>query len=322
MNLAGEATTQVPHAAVPDAVCIMGPTCTGKTALALRLARQFPIEIISVDSALVYRGMDVGTSKPSRAERAAAPHHLIDICDPREAYSAGRFRRDALELIDAIRARGKVPLLVGGTMLYYRALTHGLAPLPEADAHVRATLEARAGERGWAALHAELAVLDPVAGAKIQPNDAQRIQRALEVHALTGQRMSELQRLATPAPVTLARFALLPVPRAELYDRVERRFDAMLAAGLVDEVRSLRDRGDLHGDLPSLRAVGYRQLWEHLEGRVEFATAVTAANQATRNLAKRQLTWLRSDPVAIWINSLENAELVPISDALRSACGK
>ena len=323
MNLAGGATVQVPPAAaVPDAVCIMGPTCTGKTALALELARQFPLEIISVDSALVYRGMDVGTSKPGSAERAAVPHHLIDICDPREAYSAGRFRRDALELIDAIRARGKVPLLVGGTMLYYRALTHGLAPLPEADARVRATLEARASKQGWAALHAELAALDPAAGDKIRPNDAQRIQRALEVHALTGQRISDLQRLARPAPVALARFALLPVSRAELYDRIERRFDAMLAAGFLDEVRSLHERGDLHGDLPSLRAVGYRQLWEHLEGRVEFATAVTAAKQATRNLAKRQLTWLRSDPDTVWIKSLENAELVPISDALRSACGK
>jgi tRNA dimethylallyltransferase len=323
MNSAGEAMAQVPHAAaVPDAVCIMGPTCTGKTALALALARQFPLEVISVDSALVYRGMDVGTSKPSRAERAAVPHHLIDICDPREAYSAGRFRRDALELIDAIRGRGKIPLLVGGTMLYYRALIHGLAPLPEADANVRAKLEARAGERGWAALHAELAAVDPAAADRIRPNDAQRIQRALEVHTLTGQRISELQRLATPAPVTLARFALLPVSRVELYDRIERRFDAMLAAGFLEEVQSLRARGDLHGDLPSLRAVGYRQLWEHLEGRVAFATAITAAKQATRNLAKRQLTWLRSDPHAVWIKSLENAELVPISDALRSACGK
>jgi tRNA dimethylallyltransferase len=322
MNVAGEATAQVPHAAAPDAVCIAGPTCTGKTALALALARQFPLEVISVDSALVYRGMDIGTSKPSHAERAAVPHHLIDICDPSEAYSAGRFRRDALQLVAAIRGRGKVPLLVGGTMLYYRALSHGLAPLPEADAGVRATLEARAREQGWAALHAELAALDPVAGSRILPNDAQRIQRALEVHALTGERISDLQRLATPAPVTLARFALLPVSRVELYDRIERRFDAMLAAGFLEEVRSLRERGDLHGDLPSLRAVGYRQLWEHLEGRVEFATAVTAAKQATRNLAKRQLTWLRSDLDVVWIKGLENAELVPISDALRSACGK
>jgi tRNA dimethylallyltransferase len=310
------------HDAAPDAVCLMGPTCTGKTALALALAAQFPVEIISVDSALVYRGMDIGTSKPSHAERALVPHHLVDICDPSEVYSAGRFRRDALGLIAAIRARGNVPLLVGGTMLYYRALTHGLAPLPEADPQVRAALETRAREHGWPALHAELVMVDPVAGARIRPHDAQRVQRALEVHALTGQRISELQQLAVPAPVTLARFALLPVSRPELYARIERRFDAMLAAGLPAEVRALHARGDLRADLPSLRAVGYRQLWDHLEGRLDFAAAIAAAKQATRNLAKRQLTWLRADPGAIWLNSLDSAELVPISDALRGACGK
>jgi tRNA dimethylallyltransferase len=207
-------------------------------------------------------------------------------------------------------------------MLYYRALTHGLAPLPEADPQVRATIDARARTHGWHALHAELAALDPAAGARIRPNDAQRIQRALEVHAITGQRISELQQQATPAPLALVRFVLLPVPRVDLYERIDRRFDEMLAAGFVAEVRTLQARGDLHADLPSLRAVGYRQLWEYVEGRLGLDEAVAAARQATRNLAKRQLTWLRADRGAIWIKSLENAELVPISDALRSACGK
>lgn len=305
-----------------DAVCIMGPTCTGKTALALQLARQFPVEIVSVDSALVYRGMDIGTSKPSAAELAAVPHHLVDLCDPAEAYSAGRFRRDALACIDAIRGRGRVPLLVGGTMLYFRALTHGLAPLPEANPGVRAAIDARARVEGWPAMHAELAQRDPVAAARIRPMDAQRIQRALEVIELTGGLLSDLQKLAEPAPLRLARFALLPVPRAELYERIDARFDAMLAAGFLQEVRDLRARGDLDPELPSLRAVGYRQLWQHLAGALGYEDAVAAARQATRNLAKRQLTWLRADPEIIWIGSLAERELVPISDALKGACGK
>jgi tRNA dimethylallyltransferase len=306
----------------PDAVCIMGPTCTGKTALALDLARRFPIEIISVDSALVYRGMAIGTSKPSAAELAAVPHHLIDICDPSEPYSAGRFRRDALRCIDEIRGRGRVPLLVGGTMLYFRALTHGLAPLPEASPAVRARIDARARELGWPALHAELAALDAAAAARIRPLDAQRIQRALEVLELTGRRMSDLQRLAEPAAVTLARFALMPVEREQLYERINARFDLMIAAGFLDEVQRLRARGDLHGDLPSLRAVGYRQLWQHLEGAATLDEAIDSARRATRNLAKRQLTWLRADPDITWIRSLAERELAPISDALSSACGK
>jgi tRNA dimethylallyltransferase len=306
----------------PDAVCIMGPTCTGKTALALDLAQRFPIEIISVDSALVYRGMAIGTSKPSAAELAAVPHHLIDICDPAEPYSAGRFRRDALRCIDEIRGRGRVPLLVGGTMLYFRALTHGLAPLPEASPAVRARIDARARELGWPALHAELAALDPAAAARIRPLDAQRIQRALEVLELTGKRMSDLQRLAEPAAVTLARFALMPVEREQLYERINARFDSMIAAGLLDEVQRLRARGDLHGDLPSLRAVGYRQLWQHLEGASTLDEAIDTARRATRNLAKRQLTWLRADPDITWIRALAERELAPISDALKGACGK
>ena len=308
--------------AAPDAVCIMGPTCTGKTALALRLGDRFPIEVISVDSALVYRGMDIGTSKPSAAERAAVRHHLIDVCDPAEPYSAGRFRRDALQCIADIRARGRVPLLVGGTMLYFRALTHGLAPLPAADPKMRAAIDAAAREAGWPALHATLADVDPVAAARIRPNDAQRIQRALEVWRLTGRPLSELQAQAEPAPYVFARFALEPASRDDLYARIEARFDAMMEARFLDEVRRLRDRGNLRPDLPSLRAVGYRQLWQHLEGLATLDEAVAAARQATRNLAKRQLTWLRADPDISWIRALEDADPVPISDAVKSSCGK
>jgi tRNA dimethylallyltransferase len=305
-----------------DAVCLMGPTCTGKTALALQLANLFPVEIVSVDSALVYRGLDVGTSKPSATEQAAVPHHLIDICDPSDPYSAGRFRRDAIECIDAIRARRRVPLLVGGTMLYFRALTHGLAPLPAADPGVRSRIEAEAREVGWPAMHAGLADVDPEAAARIRPNDAQRVQRAIEVWRLTGRRISELQSGAEPASLRLAKFALMPLEREALYVRINTRFDQMMAAGFLDEVRRLRERGDLDPGLPSLRAVGYRQLWQHLEGQATLEASLEAARRATRNLAKRQLTWLRADPDISWIRGLGNAELVPISDAVKSACGK
>jgi tRNA dimethylallyltransferase len=317
-----QAAASVPATEAPDAVCLMGPTCTGKTALALALAERFPVEIVSVDSALVYRGMDIGTSKPSLAERARVPHHLVDLCDPSEPYSAGRFQRDALACIDAIRARGRVPLLVGGTMLYFRTLTHGLAPLPEADPYVRSSLDSLAQSSGWPALHAELAQRDPVAASRIQPLDAQRIQRALEVLQLTGQRMSELQRRAEPPAIRLARFALLPVPRPRLYERINARFGQMLEAGLLDEVRQLRDRGDLDPDLPSVRAVGYRQLWQHLAGERTLEQAAEAARQATRNLAKRQLTWLRADPGVTWLSSLEECELAPMYGALAAAAGK
>jgi len=302
-----------------DAVLLMGPTCSGKSALALELAGRVPLEIVSVDSALVYRGMDIGTAKPSAAARAAVPHHLIDICDPAEPYSAGRFRRDATALIGEIRGRGRAPLLVGGTMLYFRALTEGIAPLPEADPATRAEIDAEARQAGWPALHAELAGRDPRAAGRIQPGDAQRIQRALEVIRLTGRPMSELQTMAEPSPLRLAKFALLPCDRATLYGRIDARLLEMMADGLLREVHCLRERGDLDPDLPSLRAVGYRQLWAHLEGRCRLEQAVAQAQRATRNLAKRQLTWLRADPAVHWLRSLEEQALVPIVEAVGRA---
>jgi tRNA dimethylallyltransferase len=299
-------------------VLLGGPTCAGKTALALELAERFPVEIVSVDSAQVYRGMDVGTSKPSAAIRARVPHHLIDVCDPSERYSAGRFRRDALELIPAIRARGRLPLLVGGTMLYFRALTRGIAPLPEANAELRALIDERARRIGWPVLHAELAARDPEAAARIRPADRQRIQRALEVLELTGERLSELQRQAVPPPFATAAFALLPKDRVQLYAKIDQRFVEMMAEGFLEEVRVLKARGDLDPDLPSLRSVGYRQLWAHLEGACGLPEAVAAGQRATRNLAKRQLTWLRSEPSWIGIPSLEEQELVPILRVMRT----
>jgi len=247
------------------------------------------------------------------------PHHLIDVCDPAEAYSAGRFRRDALRLVAEIRERGRVPLLVGGTMLYFRALMRGIAPLPEADQAVRARIDARARAVGWPALHAELATRDPDAATRIRPADGQRIQRALEVLELTGRRMSELQKLAEPPPLTFAAFALLPVGRDELYRRIDQRFLAMMADGFLDEVGALRGRGDLHAKLPSIRAVGYRQLWEHLEGQCDLDTAIAAGQRATRNLAKRQLTWVNADLSLHWLRSLEDQELAPIVRAMASA---
>jgi tRNA dimethylallyltransferase len=309
----------VPDGASADAVLIMGPTGTGKSELALSLAHEFPLEIVSVDSALVYRGLDIGTAKPTAAERALIPHHLIDVCDPAEPYSAGRFLDDTLELIPAIRRRGRIPLLVGGTMLYFRALMRGLATLPPADSALRARLDARARDTGWPALHAELARVDPGAAARIHPADGQRIQRALEVFELTGETISDRQRRVTGTGLRLSAHALMTFTRDELYQRLDRRFDAMLATGLVEEVRTLYRRGDLTPELPSLRSVGYRQLWAHLEGRVTMTEAVAAAKRATRNLAKRQLTWLRSEPAIPWIVGLEDQQLAPIKSVLCDA---
>ncbi len=281
----------------PAPVLILtGPTGSGKSDWALRLAQQLPVEIIAVDSAQVFRGMDVGTAKPGPEARAAVPHHLLDILDPAQTYSAGQFAQDAVALIGQIRARGNIPLLVGGTMLYLRALRYGLARLPRASPQIRRAIDAAAAEQGWPALHAELASLDPQAAQRIHPNDAQRIQRALEVCRVTGQRLSELQLhspvvLQGPAPI----WALVPEPRALLHERIEARFNQMMAQGFLTEVRELHRRGDLTADHASMRAVGYRQLWEHCEGRSSLTEAVQRGTAATRQLAKRQLTWLRAD---------------------------
>ena len=287
-----------PPAALPPAILLMGPTASGKTAVALEIAAHFPVEIVSVDSAQVFRGMDVGTAKPSAAERAAAPHHLIDILDPTQSYSAARFRTDAARLMREIIARGRVPLLTGGTMLYFKALREGLSDLPEADTKVRAALDAEAKEKGWPALHAELAQIDASTAARLNPNDAQRIQRALEVFRITGKPMSALQgaRIADSLPFRFMPVALVPSDRAVLHQRIEQRFAAMLAAGLVDEVAGLQQKYVLNADLPAMRCVGYRQAWEHLEGAYDLATLRDRGIYATRQLAKRQLTWLRAMP--------------------------
>lgn len=281
----------------PRAIALMGPTASGKTAYALALAEALDGEIVSVDSALVYRGMDIGTAKPDPATLARYPHALVDIRDPGQPYSAADFRADALPVMQRISARGRVPLLVGGTGLYFRALQQGLSDLPEADPATRARLAAEAGQLGWPAMHARLARLDPVAAGRIGCNDVQRLQRALEVIELTGRPLSELQRggAAMHFPWRVLKLALLPADRQVLHDRIARRFDAMLAEGFLDEVRALRARGDLHADLPAIRAVGYRQAWEHLDGQTDAAGFRDRAIFATRQLAKRQITWLRSE---------------------------
>jgi tRNA dimethylallyltransferase len=283
--------------ATPRAVCLAGPTASGKTALALAFARQRPIEVISVDSALVYRGLDIATAKPAAAERAAVPHHLIDVLDPAEAYSAARFAADANLLIDQITARGRLPLLVGGTMLYFKALRDGLHAMPPADAVTRAAIDRRAAALGWPALHAELAAADPITAARLAPNDSQRIQRALEVWLTTGRALSawHADAAARPGASPLPMVSLEPMSRAWLHTRIAERFDTMLAAGLVDEVRALRTRGDLHAGLPAVRCVGVRQAWAALETG-DLSGLRDAGVAATRQLAKRQLTWLRSVP--------------------------
>jgi tRNA dimethylallyltransferase len=292
----------------PLAVAIMGPTASGKTAAALHVARHIPAEIISVDSALVYRGMDVGTAKPSADELAEVPHHLIDIIDPSKAYSAAQFRQDAIRLVDDITGRGKLPLLVGGTMLYFKALRDGLDALPQADPGVRARLDEEAARIGMPAMHAKLAALDPETAGRLKPNDSQRIQRALEIFELTGMPMSQLLARAPKSelPFRLLPLSLEPSDRSMLHARIATRFDAMLEAGggLIEEVRSLRRRGGLHTGLPSMRCVGYRQAWEYLDGEYDATTLRDKGIAATRQLAKRQLTWLRSMPDRIIIDCL------------------
>ena len=277
-----------------EALMLLGPTGSGKSALALEVAQHRPVELISVDSAQVYRGLDIGSAKPSAAERSTVTHHLIDIRDPAERYSAAEFVRDAQAAIAVVRARGKLPLLVGGTMLYAKALRDGLSALPSADSAIRAALDADAHRLGWPVLHARLAALDPETAARLAPNDAQRIQRALEVIAVSGQPMSALLTRPAPDRPRLDVVALIPTDRARLHRRLEQRFDAMLACGFIDEVKVLKQRSDLTPDLPSMRCVGYRQAWAFLEGHGSHAEFRAAAIAATRQLAKRQLTWLRS----------------------------
>lgn len=280
----------------PPAIFLLGPTASGKTAVSLEIAARLPVEIVSVDSALVYRGLDIGAAKPDAATRERFPHHLVDIVDPTEAYSAGRFRDDALAVAREIAARGRVPFFVGGTMLYERALMRGLASLPPADPAVRAELDARAKRVGWPAMHAELSRVDPESAARLDPNDAQRVQRALEVHRLSGRPLSAhfADRAHAPAPFRALRLSLEPSDRTVLHERIAARFRAMLAAGLVDEVAGLRARYRLDESLPAMRAVGYRQAWDTLEGREPEATLEARGIAATRQLAKRQLTWLRA----------------------------
>jgi tRNA dimethylallyltransferase len=277
------------------AMVLAGPTASGKSALALALADALPLEIVSVDSAQIYRGMDIGTAKPSAAERARVPHHLIDIVEPTERYSAARFAADAARLIGEINARGRAALLVGGTMLYVKALLEGLDALPEADADVRAAIDAEAAVGGWPALHAKLAQVDPPSAQRLQPNDAQRIQRALEVWQLTGRPLSQAHGQRVQAGLPLPLLALEPLERGWLHERIAARFHAMLHAGLVDEVQALRARGDLHASMPSMRCVGYRQVWQALDGG-DLSGMAERGIAATRQLAKRQLTWLRRMP--------------------------
>jgi tRNA dimethylallyltransferase len=287
------------------AVLLMGPTGAGKSDLAVRLARELPLEIVSVDSALVYRGMDIGTAKPDLETRRTVKHHLIDIRDPAMTYSAGEFVLDAAAAMEDIWRRGRQPVFVGGTMLYFHALSEGIAALPEGDIGVRADIDARAATVGWAEMHRELAAVDPEAAARIHTNDPQRIQRALEVHKLTGQPISRLQRsrVSVLAGVDVLEFALAPADRNILHARIQSRFEAMLAAGFLEEVRTLRERNDLDAEQPSMRAVGYRQIWRYLAGQCAFDEASEQAIAATRQLAKRQLTWLRARRRAKWFDS-------------------
>jgi tRNA dimethylallyltransferase len=279
---------------LPRALVLLGPTASGKSSLAADLAARLPVEIVSMDSAQVYRGMDIGTAKPSVAERSRVPHHLIDVVDPDQAYSTGRWRGEAISKIQEILGRKRIPLLVGGTMLYYRALVGGLDALPPGNAQIRGEIDEQAALRGWPALHAELAEVDPRSARRISPGDSQRIQRALEVWRLTGKPLSALHGAAkSELPFRLKAFALVPRDRAELHRRIAARFAAMLQAGLVDEVKALRRNYRLTPGMPSMRAVGYRQVWQYLEGDIDAAALAERAVAATRQLAKRQLTWLR-----------------------------
>jgi len=294
----------------PLAIFLMGPTASGKTDLAIQLRQQLPVEVISVDSALIYRGMDIGTAKPSKAELALAPHRLINICDPAESYSAANFRTDALREMQEISAQGKIPLLVGGTMLYYKALLEGLSPLPSADEKVRSEIEAKAALIGWGGLHQELSKIDPISAQRINPNDSQRINRALEVFYLTGKTLTELTAQKGEAlPYDILQFAIAPEQREVLHLRIEQRFHKMIELGFQQEVEKLYRRSDLNENLPSIRCVGYRQMWEYLRGDYDHDEMVFRGICATRQLAKRQITWLRgwTSPIQ-WLDSLQPAQ--------------
>jgi tRNA dimethylallyltransferase len=297
----------------PKVIFLMGPTASGKTALAIEMATQHNCEIISVDSALIYRDMDIGSAKPSLQELQLAPHKLIDIIDPSESYSAADFRRDALLAIEDIVSRGKTPLLVGGTMMYFKALLEGLSPLPAADDGIRQQILAQAQTQGWDALHQELCSIDPVAGERIHPNDPQRLSRALEVYRISGKTMTELTQTKSAAlPYDVVQFAIAPTDRKILHQLIAKRFNMMLEQGFIEEVASLKARNDLHLELPSMRCVGYRQCWQYLDNEFDHTTMVEKATAATRQLAKRQLTWLRSWPDLQWLESGAEGNLVTL----------
>ncbi|KHN57144.1 tRNA (adenosine(37)-N6)-dimethylallyltransferase MiaA [Dickeya fangzhongdai] len=293
----------------PPAIFIMGPTASGKTALAMALREQLPVELISVDSALIYRGMDIGTAKPGPEELARAPHRLLDILDPAEAYSAADFRRDALQAMAEITAAGRIPLLVGGTMLYFKALLEGLSPLPSADAQVRREIEERARTEGWEALHRQLSAIDPVSAARIHPNDPQRLSRALEVFFVSGNTLTELTKTSGEAlPYRVHQFAIAPATRELLHERIALRFRQMLESGFETEARALFARPDLNPALPSIRCVGYRQMWSYLSGEIDYDEMVYRGICATRQLAKRQMTWLRGWEEVCWLDSDQPGE--------------
>lgn len=304
---------------LPKAIFLMGPTASGKTDLAIKLAQECQCEIISVDSALIYKGMNIGTAKPSKEEQALAPHLLVDIIDPKQSYSAGDFRDDALRLMDEIVARGNTPLLVGGTMLYYKALVEGLSPLPSADTTIRAAIEEQVKTTGWQALHDELRDVDPVSAARIHVNDPQRLSRAIEVYRISGKTMTELTAIKSdPIPFDVIQFAIAPAEKSVLHERIERRFDLMLSEGFEQEVQNLFNRGDLHLDLPSMRCVGYRQMWEHIEGKLDYDEMRFRGVVATRQLAKRQMTWLRGwKQNIIWLESTDPTNFKKIKSSFK-----
>ncbi len=303
---------------LPTAIFLMGPTASGKTDLAIQLSEQCNCEIISVDSALIYKGMDIGTAKPTAEEMQRAPHALVDIIDPLQSYSAGDFRDDALRLMADITARGKTPLLVGGTMLYYKALVDGLSPLPSADPKIRKQIELEVAEHGWQALHDQLKEIDPVSAERIHVNDPQRLSRAIEVYRISGKSMTELTAIKSEAiPYTVKQFAIAPTEKPVLHERIERRFHMMLEGGFEDEVRALYERGDLHLDLPSMRCVGYRQMWEYIDGTMDHDEMIFRGIVATRQLAKRQMTWLRGWKQDItWLESGDESNFEKIKAVL------